>query len=174
VGRYSYFLTFCTSSRRSVFTRDDAVRRTLSQFLRLAGENGMKQIAYVFMPDHAHLLTRGLNETSDLRVFAHRVKQKTGFDYKRDRGERLWQPSFYDHVLRADEEEASIIRYMALNPVAAGMVKDPADYPYWGASDWTREEVLADLRAHPDDVWTPPPGYMRAGAEDAEENGGQD
>jgi putative transposase len=156
VGKYAYFLTFCTCNRRRVFTRADLVNNSLSHFLRIATKKQFKQTAYIFMPDHVHLIVRGLTEESDLLVYEHRAKQKTGFDYRREHGEHLWQPGFYDHILRGDTEEASIIRYMVMNPVRAGLVKDPTDYPYWGTSDWSREEVIEDLRAHPDDDWTPP------------------
>jgi REP element-mobilizing transposase RayT len=120
----------------------------------------MKLSAYIFMPDHVHLLVRALADTSDLLDYEKAIKQRTGLDFKAQHGTRLWQPSFYDHVLRGDEEEYLIIRYMVLNPVKAGLVQDPADYPFWGTADWTREEVLRDVRAHAADVWQPPEGYL--------------
>ena len=109
------------------------------------------------MPDHVHLLVRGRDDECDLLAYACAAKQKTGFEYKAQWGSRLWQPSFYDHLLRADEE-VQVIRYMVLNPVRARLVEDPADYPYWGVADWPREEVLADVRNHMHDVWIPPDG----------------
>lgn len=161
VGRYTYFLTFCTKHRAAVFTRGDLVLQVLTQFLQIAAATQMKQIAYIFMPDHVHLMVRGMTDASDLCDYAKRVKQKAGFEYRQRTGKRLWQPSFYDHVLRGDEGEASIIRYMVLNPVAAGLVRDPADYPFWGTADWSREEILRDLREHPHDVWEPPDSRQR-------------
>src|SRR5688572_8883696 len=50
-------------------------------------------------------------------------KQLAGYAHKRRTGELLWQPSYYDHVLRDDEETSSAVRYVLENPVRKGLVK---------------------------------------------------
>ena len=44
----------------------------------------------------------------------------------------LWQPEFFDHLLRSDESLREKIAYVHNNPVRAGLVKDPKDWPYKG------------------------------------------
>ncbi len=46
----------------------------------------------------------------------------------------LWQKSYYDHVLRHDENLAHVVRYVLENPVRAGLVESFDEYPYaWSA-----------------------------------------
>jgi hypothetical protein len=42
------------------------------------------------------------------------------------------------------------VRYILLNPVKAGLVSNPLEYPFWGSETLTREELL-DLVE-----WPPP------------------
>ena len=45
---------------------------------------------------------------------------------------RLWQASFYDHVLRKDEDIEAVAAYITANPVRKGMGSCPEEYPYRG------------------------------------------
>jgi len=54
----------------------------------------------------------------------------------------LWQPGFFDHVLRSDESYDGKWNYVRENPVRAGLVRAPADYPFWGSFLYTREALL--------------------------------
>src|SRR6266436_4544226 len=45
-------------------------------------------------------------------------------------GKTLWQISFFDHILRTAEDLSKTAEYILLNPVRAGLVKRPEDYPY--------------------------------------------
>ena len=56
--------------------------------------------------------------------------------------QRLWQESFYDHVVRPEEDLSAIARYIIDNPVRAGIVKSPLDYPFAGSDMWPVEEIL--------------------------------
>ncbi len=47
-------------------------------------------------------------------------------------GESLWQESYYDHVLRDDEEMARAVRYVLENPVRKGLVREFLEYPHSG------------------------------------------
>ena len=45
---------------------------------------------------------------------------------------RLWQPRFFDHVIRNDDDLRHNLNYIAMNPVHAGYVTHPQFYPYTG------------------------------------------
>ncbi|HDS1651373.1 TPA: hypothetical protein UL921_001486 [Stenotrophomonas maltophilia] len=50
----------------------------------------------------------------------------------------IWQPGYYDHALRSDECLHTQARYIAANPVRAGLATRIAEYPYaW--SRWPLE-----------------------------------
>ena len=93
------------------------------------------------MPDHVHLLVEGTSPDSDLQRFVALWKQLAGFAHMRDTGERLWQDSYHDHVLRDDEETWRAVRYVLENPVRKGMVVNFEDYPYSGSDTLTVEQL---------------------------------
>lgn len=97
--------------------------------------------AYCFMPNHVHILVLSETET-DLIQLVHRFKQRTGWWFKRqsaagglkasptDATSALWQRSYHDHVLRRDEDIASVVRYILENPVRAGLKSSAEEYPF--------------------------------------------
>jgi REP element-mobilizing transposase RayT len=44
----------------------------------------------------------------------------------------LWQPGFFDHVIRNEKDLNENLNYIAFNPVRAGYVNHPYFYPYTG------------------------------------------
>ncbi len=63
-----------------------------------------------------------------------RFKQATGYRHKRTTGERLWQQSFFDRVLRGDDDLRIVAEYVFANPVMAGLVEEPGEYSLSGGS----------------------------------------
>jgi len=61
-------------------------------------------------------------------------KQLTSFRYKQANGIERWQKSYFDHVVRKDEDLARQAFYIADNPVRKGLVEDWRDYPLTGGS----------------------------------------
>jgi hypothetical protein len=84
------------------------------------------------MPDHLHALVLGRHDAADLIRFVQRFKQVTAFDFRRETGLRLWQQSFYDRVLRVEEDLADIAAYILANPIRAGLAGQTDDYPLSG------------------------------------------
>ena len=150
-GPHQYFLTFCVDGRRHAFVQPAAVALVRSHFLRVAAEQEFAVIAYCFMPDHVHLLIEGLAPRSDARVFITQAKQRAGFHYRQTFGARLWQRYAYDHVLRRDEATFGVARYILENPVRAGLVERPADYPFSGSTLYSVEELCEAIQMMP--VW---------------------
>lgn len=146
VGRYRYFLTFCTNNRHEAFVTDEAVSIVRSEILKASGQSEFAIPAYVFMPDHIHLLVTGCSDTSDLRRFASLAKQRSGFKYSRARHRRLWQASYYDHVLRPEESTVSFMFYMLQNPVRAGLAEKWSDYPFFGSETMSLSEIAVALK----------------------------
>jgi putative transposase len=134
VGRALYFLTFCTFERRKAFIHPDIAARTLEQFRRTATIEQFAILAYCLMPDHVHLLVQGLTTQSALRRFAKMAKQRSGGLHRRRCGVRLWQDGYFDRALRHGDDPRSIIQYIVTNPIRAGLVERPQDYPYVGQS----------------------------------------
>ena len=104
---------------------------------------GIALLAYCLMPDHMHLLVQP-EDGVDVVAFVRRVKSRTTRIYWSE-GEagRLWQRGFYDHVLRGDEDVLHTARYVLANPVRAGLVSEPTEYPFSGSLLFGDDENVA-------------------------------
>jgi putative transposase len=142
VGLQRYFLTFCTDSRRPVFTKPPVVELVVSQILRAAGDESFAVAAYCFMPDHVHLLVEAQASTSDCLRFIRQAKQFSGYYYSRAFAGRLWQRYGFERVLRGDEATLDVARYILENPSRAGLVEHLQECPFVGSGTHSMREVL--------------------------------
>jgi len=141
-GYRAYSLTICTHNRSRPFTNAETVGTTVLQILHVAGEQHVEVLAYCVMPDHTHLIVLAHAADTDLREFVRLAKQRSGYAFRQATGRRLWQESYFDRTVRNVQELPALVEYMIRNPVRAGLVEDPVDYPYWGSERYSREELL--------------------------------
>jgi putative transposase len=134
-GPFAYSLTINTNDSRSYFIDDRFIRFCIVTLHERASLAGFEVLAYCFMPNHLHLLVKGLSGASRLRPFVQQFKQLTGFAFKTEHGNSLWHRSFYDHAIRRDDDLHSIAAYIWANPVQAGLVERVEDYPYSGPAE---------------------------------------
>lgn len=85
---------------------------------------------YVIMPDHLHFFVRG-DQTFRLGIWVKGLKRAI-WEVSPKEHARLWQPGFFDHLLRNDESYAQKWEYVRQNPVRAGLVESPEVWPYQG------------------------------------------
>jgi putative transposase len=131
VGAYVYTLTFVTRQRTPILNDADAVAIVTDALARACEKHEFSLDAYCFMPDHLHVLVSG-GEEADLTRFVRLFKQLSSYNVKQHFGTPLWQISYYDHVLRTDEDMSRIADYIWDNPVAAGLVRERMEFPYSG------------------------------------------
>jgi putative transposase len=90
--------------------------------------------AWVVMSNHVHVLLSPqvpvhkaiMNVKSASARAANKILSRTGRPF--------WQDESYDHWVRNDRERNAIVRYIHLNPVKAGLVDDPEDWPWSSAA----------------------------------------
>ena len=116
-------------------------------------------IVVCFMPDHVHLLLEASMSAANLRRCVKRMKQHSGAAYKLRFGSPLWQEGYFDRVLREDENTVEVVRYILNNPVRAGLVMAPQDYPFLGSDKHARRTVrirsLSSCRVQKDPAYVP-------------------
>jgi putative transposase len=134
-GHYRYFITICTDGKKNLFENDEQVNSTIEILANESLKYGFKIWAYCFMPNHLHLLLEGDKTDADMKLFVKVFKQKTGYLYNKKSGNsgKLWQSSYYDHVLRSDEDTYEVLKYILDNPVRKGLVNKYTDYSYTGS-----------------------------------------
>ena len=131
VGPCRYFVTLCTAGKRPVFAHGFDYALTLGILSRVAGRFGIDVLTYCFMPDHLHLLLEG-NENTDLKEFIRVFKQMTSY-HRENKNGVLWQRSYYDRILRRDEDSVAVARYILDNPVRRGLAETATDHRYSGS-----------------------------------------
>jgi REP element-mobilizing transposase RayT len=97
--------------------------------------------AFVVMANHVHLLA--LPRTAPSR-FLQTLKGYTAREANRllrRTGQPFWQTESYDHWARDRREEERIKAYIENNPVSAGVVASPEDYPWSSASPSQEAEM---------------------------------
>jgi putative transposase len=149
-GLQRYFLTLCTDERCPVFVCESTVSLVLGHFRQSIAQHGFVNLAYCFMPDHLHLLCEARREDAHLVPFVSDAKQRSGYAFRRSTGHRLWQPGFYDHVLRDEDRALSVVRYIMTNPMRAGLASRLGEYDFCGSDAYSVEELLACP-----DIWDP-------------------
>jgi putative transposase len=151
IGVQCHFVTACTRDRQKAFVANDFCALAVRQLLARAFHHRFTIPAYCLMPDHAHVVLRGRSATVDLSRLIAAWRQDTGFSWSLRSGRRLWQRGCWDRTLRADDDLLPIARYVLENPVRAGLVADPRDYPWSGSNEYTIEEILDAVQI---DLWS--------------------
>ncbi len=102
-------------------------------FARQAQGYGVCIGCYVMMPDHLHLFAAFSFGSMSLSSWIKSLKNALS---KSLRAQNVaaphWQKGFFDHALRSKESYAAKWEYIRLNPVRAGLVKRPEEWPYQG------------------------------------------
>ncbi|HOV88164.1 MAG TPA: transposase [Syntrophobacteraceae bacterium] len=135
-GRFSRpgdftFITTGTKGKDPVFSDTTAATIILDCLKWLNDQSRIHLIAAVVMPDHIHFVARLLNTTlpslmHSLKSFtANRINERLG------RVGPLWEPQYYDHAVRSEDELRECVRYCLENPARKGLIKDFKAYPHW-------------------------------------------
>lgn len=120
-----YFVTLCIHDRQPILANPSS-HTAFQEFARRGHDRaGIAVGRYVLMPDHLHLFVCGPAEF-DLSQWVRMLKRNV------TPTPRCWQRGFFDHLLRSEESYAAKWEYVLQNPVRAGLVQRPADWPYQG------------------------------------------
>ena len=85
--------------------------------------------AYVLMTNHVHLLLTPAEPDGVSRLMKHLGQRYVQYVNRRHgRTGTLWEGRFHSCIVQAEAYLLACQRYIELNPVRAGMVRDPADY----------------------------------------------
>ena len=124
-----YFVTFNTWERGPVLA-NDTVHLDFCAYVEKNQCRGFAVGRYVIMPDHIHLFVR-VGMEQKLTQYIRLMKQALSKQIRASSGrERVWQPGFFDHVMRSSESYSGKWNYVRLNPVRAGLVDNPDEWKF--------------------------------------------
>jgi len=134
--RTIYFITFCVASRKAVLANDGSWQICCATLERLDQWIILSALA---MPDHLHaLIAPVLNRDASVAAFTKWFKRWFNEAYwsckpsVSDGRHRTWhwQEGCFDRLLRSDESASEKWEYIRQNPLRAGLVTNPDDWPY--------------------------------------------
>jgi putative transposase len=134
----SYFVTFSTKRR---FELPPSARDIVMEAILFEHRRRAQLRTFIVMPDHVHIvMTPMIDGCGQLNGIADILRSIKGISARRvnlslGRQGPLWQAESYDHELRNDESLRAKCEYVAQNPVRAGLVESPDDYP-WLWREW--------------------------------------
>jgi putative transposase len=150
VPGYPHHIIQRGNNRQSIFT--DA--KDYELLLALIDEHARKQQVaihgYVLMSNHFHLLA-----TPETIEGIPQMMQAVGRRYVRHYNLRhartgtLWEGRYRSTLIQAERYLLACMVYMDLNPVRAGMVLDPGEYPWSSYGQYTGRKTDKLVTPHP-------------------------
>jgi putative transposase len=131
-GNPLYFITFNTLHHQPLLA-NDSVHHAFIRYAERGKGFGVGVGRYVLMPDHVHLFVRPGPEVTLVR-WCSGLKRALSAAMRAGEHERteVWQPGFFDHVLRDSESYAEKWLYVRDNPVRKKLSLCAEDWPYQG------------------------------------------
>jgi putative transposase len=136
---YPHHVTQRGNYRQRVFKSQNDYKQYLFWLKEYSDKNALDVWAYCLMSNHVHFVCVPQNSDALARTFntlhmryAQYVNKKQGMCG------HLWQGRFYSCIL--DEKHLfAAVRYVENNPVRAGLVKNPEEYPWSSAKGHIQE-----------------------------------
>ena len=132
----TYFFTVVTAHRRALLANTDAITALRASVAAVRRELPFSVDAWVVLPEHMHVIWTLPPGDRDFSRRWGRIK--AGFTrrhvvghvsaQRHDSG--LWQPRFWEHLVRDDADFAAHADYLHYNPVKHGLVTRVIDWPY--------------------------------------------
>lgn len=150
-----------------IFAADADYQFFRDALVEVEAEHSLAIHAYAWMTNHIHVLA-----TPETGHAISKVFQSVGRRYVQyfntvyGRSGTLWEGRYRATVVDSERYLLTVMRYIETNPVRAGLVTDPGDYP------WSSYRRYALGESGPDSDWlTPHPEYLKLGSFDAQRQG---
>ena len=134
-------------NRERIFANDDNYLFLLRRAKSFLAGYPLSVIAYCLMPNHYHFLLRP-EEDSALSPFIQRLfnSYTQAFNKQQGRSGTLFEGRAKSILVDTDEYVLHLCRYIHLNPVRAGLVTHPGEWPYSNYLEWVEQRggTLAD------------------------------
>lgn len=133
----TYFFTVVTNARWPCFARADRVRMLGAALRGTRSRHPFETVAIVVLPDHLHAIWTLPPGDTDFSLRWQLVKKRFArmLNAVEPARERPWQPRFWEHRIRNDDDMRRHVDYIHYNPVKHGLAATPAAWPH---SSFTR------------------------------------
>jgi putative transposase len=138
----TYFFTLVTFHRKRIFSFPGAVCLLEESIKYVHDRMPFVMIASVILPDHLHQLWKLPPESSDFSTSWRLIKSHFSRNFRQsfqgfastsrnDKGEvDIWQPRFWEHLIRNEQDLENHIDYIHFNPVKHGLSNSPSNWEH--------------------------------------------
>ena len=154
-----WHITSRGNNRGNIYLGDEDHLMFLSIFAEAVRRFRWIVHAYTLMTNHFHLVLETPEPTLSRGMKWMNGKYAQWFNRRHERSGHLFQGRFKGFLVEKESYLLTLIRYVALNPVRAGMVKRPEEYPWssyratagyepvptWLTTDWALGPFGPDL-----------------------------
>ena len=144
IGPIRASFTLCIQNRHPIFVNAEIVNLFVNTLNDAKRQQRCENWAYIFMPDHAHIVFEGTSTCQNLWKAMVLFKQNTGYWLSKNMPEIKWQKNFYDRIHRTEDELLNHILYIVNNPVRKGLVTHWQEYPFTGSLDNDLSAIVWD------------------------------
>lgn len=118
--------------RQPIFTDEADCLPYLNDLQRERRRLQVAVYAWCLMPNHVHLLLAPLHDCRALPQIMGKLAGGAGrrFNHRHGLSGTLWESRYYSSVIETEEYFWECCRYIELNPVRAGIVDRPEQYPW--------------------------------------------
>ena len=120
-----------TWEKKPFFSNSKMAQMFIDILKEISDEKGNEIYSYCVMPDHIHILLSNSDKCSAIDFIKITKGRFVTLCHKMSR--RPFQKSFYDHILRKNEDVLKIAEYIIANPVRAGITNEVGKYLYAGS-----------------------------------------
>ena len=127
----TYFFTVACAQRHWLFREPRHVSALCDALRSVRASNPFETLALVVMPDHLHCVWRLPEGDADFSVRWEWIKKRVARIVDGGSpGASVWQPRFWEHLIRDEDDLARHVDYIHFNPVKHGLARRPGDWRY--------------------------------------------
>ena len=150
IPHYPHHVIQRGNNRQAIFTSDEDRRYLLELIEGYARDLKVAIHGYVLMSNHFHLLA-----TPETGTGLPELMQAVGrryvryFNTRQQRSGTLWEGRYRSTLIQAERYLLACMVYIDLNPVRAGLVAEPAQYPWSSHRHYAGMAVDRLVTPHP-------------------------
>jgi putative transposase len=134
VEEYPHHITQRGNRRQQTFFCDEDYESYIELMAQWCGKLGVEVWFYCLMPNHVHLIAVPESEDGLRRAIGEAHRRYTRkVNFRQDWRGHVWQGRFASYVMD-NKYLLAAVRYIAMNPVKAGLVKRPEKYRWSSAA----------------------------------------
>ena len=138
VPDYPHHITQRGNRRQETFFCDKDYTAYISLMAECCGRFNVEIWFYCLMPNHVHLIAVPKSEDGLRRAIGEAHRHYTrGINFRQDWRGHLWQGRFSSFAMD-NKHLIAAVRYIAMNPVKAGLSKRPEQYRWSSAAAYLR------------------------------------